>query len=168
MTLDEMVLQKLADWQAAGTGRQALAVTDQDSGWSVQFSCDQHDDLAIALWEVVVCRPGVAAADVRQFLSQWAQRVSGLTGLLEPLKLLEIDHQRVEALLRSDEPARREGALFYYEIILQGDRQALVRRYRGATPGTPREQISFTLTHEALAKLVRDLAEGAPPPVRPN
>jgi hypothetical protein len=92
-------------------------------------------------------------------LRDWAARIARrVTGLLEPLKVIEVDLPRGEALLRSDEPAHRGDDLFYYEVVLRGAREANVRRYHGARPpNARRKQVSFALTHEAIAKLAFDL-----------
>jgi hypothetical protein len=52
-------------------------------------------------------------------------------------------------------------SVFYYEILLKSNPEALVRRFRGAASQTRRERLPFTLTHEALSKLIRDIIEGA-------
>jgi hypothetical protein len=154
MTLDGTVLQKLAEWRP-GDGRQTLNVADEQAGWAVSLAADRHDDLGTVLWEMTLRRLTPAA---KSDLEGWANRVvNRATGLLEPLKVVEIDQQRDEALLRSHQPRRRAQDLFYYEILLKGSRQASVCRYRGSDAG-PREQVPFTLTHEALAKLTADLA----------
>src|SRR5262249_22519771 len=92
-------------------------------------------------------------------LSAWAERVAGrVTGLLEPLKVVEVDAERGEALLRSDQPTQRGEKLFYYEVLLQNTTAASVRRYRALPGNGRREQVAFALTKEALAKFVADLA----------
>lgn len=157
MTLDETVLQKLANWQSARGSRQILAVPDEGSGWAVSLTVDRHDELSSALWEVDLQRVAPRRDDVT--LESWAKDVAGrVTGLLEPLRVLEIDAQRNEALLRSNEPTRRSKDLFYYEVLLKGTRAASMRRYQGSPGGGHREQVAFVLTHEALAKLISDLA----------
>ena len=157
MTLDETVLRKLAEWHPPRGSRQTLAVPDEGSGWAVALTIERHDDLSSALWELSLQR--VAAAKAATRLPDWANRVAGrVTGLLEPLRVLEVDVQRDEALLRSNEPARRSDELFYYEVLLKGTRRATVIRYQATPEGGRREQIPFTLTHEALAKFVADLA----------
>jgi hypothetical protein len=159
MTLDETVLQKLADWHPARGSRQTLAVPDEGSGWAVTLVVDQHDELSSALWEADIRRVAPRSGDVT--LESWANTVaSRVTGLLEPLRVLEIDAQRHEALLRSNQPSRRSDDLFYYEVLLKGTQAASVRRYQGNPGGGRREQVSFVLTHEALAKLLSDLAAG--------
>jgi hypothetical protein len=78
--------------------------------------------------------------------------------LLETLKVVEVDRNRHEAVLRSEGPVQRANDLFYYEVHLQGTGAATVRRYRAFREGHGRrEQIGFALTHEALAKLTADL-----------
>jgi hypothetical protein len=157
MTLDETVLRKLADWHPVRGSRQTLAVPNEGSGWAVSLLVDRHDELSSALWEINIQRVVPARGEVT--LESWANGVaSRVTGLLEPLRVLEIDVERNEALLRSNEPSRRSADLFYYEVLLKGTQAASVRRYQGNPGGGRREQVPFVLTHEALAKLVGDLA----------
>jgi hypothetical protein len=81
-----------------------------------------------------------------------------VTGLLEPLRLVEVDAPRGVALLRSNAPAAREGTLSYYEVLRQADGTTRVNRYEAWHGTSKRQAIPFTLTNEALAKLVGDLA----------
>jgi hypothetical protein len=155
MTLDETVLQKLADWRPSA-GRQTLNLPTAGSGWNVALTADRHDELGSLVWELILNR---AAAAPDNSLGGWADRVAGrVTGLMEPLKVVEVDAARGEALLRSEEPGRRGGKVFYYEVLLKGVTSVSLRRYQAAPNGTgKREQVAFALTNEALAKLVADL-----------
>jgi hypothetical protein len=155
MNLDELLPQKLAEWRF-DNNRQTLTVTSPESGWAVDVTAACSDAVGCKLWDVAL-RP--LAPKVGLDLKAHAERLAGrVTGLLEPLKLIEVDAVRRTAQLRSEEPAQRGDELHYYELLLDGDGAALVRRYRAGRAGTPRrEQEAFTLTHEALAKLVRDL-----------
>jgi hypothetical protein len=95
----------------------------------------------------------------RHTVQSWAEHTAGrVSGLLESLRVVEIDAQRDEAQLRSNEPSRRKKDLYYYEVILKGTQQATVRRYHSLEQGGRREQVAYTLTHESAAKLVADLA----------
>jgi hypothetical protein len=157
MNLNETVLQKLAEWRPAA-GRQTLNLPDAGSGWAVALTVDRHDELGSLVWELTLRRNSVAAASAAG-LADWAQAAADrVTGLLEPLKVVEVDVQRQEALLRSDEPAHRGEKLLYYEVLLSGAIQAAVRRYQAAQGNGKREQVAFALTNEALAKLAADLA----------
>ncbi|HLJ93157.1 MAG TPA: hypothetical protein VKU02_08200 [Gemmataceae bacterium] len=157
MILDETVLRKVAEWQPPRGSRQTLVVPDEGSGWAVTLTADRNDELSSALWEVHLQRTAAAPAAVT--LEGWAKGVAErVTGLLETLHVLEIDIQRREALLRSVEPTQRGDERFYYEVLLQGTQAASARRYRAHPGGARREQVAFVLTHEALAKFVRDLA----------
>ncbi len=159
MTLDVTVLQKLAEWHPPREGRQSLAVSDEASGWVMNLTVDKQDDFSCAVWEIVLRRMSLLPTEAGSTLESWAKRVAGrVTGLLEPLRIMEIDVERDEAQLRSDEPAHRTDELFYYEVLLRGTRQAAVRRYHAPMHEGRREQIPFSLTHEALAKFVADLA----------
>lgn len=156
MNLDELLPQRLAEWRF-DSDRRTLTVAAPESGWAVDLTADCADAVGCRLWEVAL-RPTVPQAGID--LKAWADRVvDRATGLLEPLELIEVDALRRTAQLRSEEPAQRGGDLHYYELLLQGDGAATVRRYQASCTGSPRrEQKAFTLTHEALAKLVADLA----------
>jgi hypothetical protein len=153
MTLENMLLEKLAEWRP--DSRQQLVVPGEV--WTVVLCADRSDQVGCLLWDVTVRRTGPGASPAT--LQSWAEHISEqVTGLLEPLKLYELDTLRGEALLRSDEPAQRGARLFYYELLLKGTSEALLRRYHGVHHGhARREQVAFALTHEALAKFVADL-----------
>jgi hypothetical protein len=159
MTLNETLLAKLAEWRP-GRGRQTLTIPDAGAGWAVSLTADRADELGCLVWELTVRRseplPGVDAAALRA----WGDRVAGRArGLLETLKVVEVDAERDEAILRSDAPAAKGEDRFYYEAHLKGIGVANVRRYRGSLAATgKREQIAFALTHEALARLAADLS----------
>ena len=132
-------------------------MADEGYGWAVTLTIDRHDELSSAVWELQLRR--VAPAPDEVTLAAWAQGIAGrVTGLLESLAILEIDTERNEALLRSTEPTRRKADRFYYEVLLQGTNLATVRRYQASPNGGRREQVAFVLTHETLAKFIKDLA----------
>ncbi len=154
MTLTETLLPKLSEWRPAGGGRHTWS--DTVAGWAVHLAADKTDSLSCLVWELSLTRVSDAPAGLTN--ASWAAATSKrVTGLMEPLKVHEVDVTRDEALLRSAAPARRGEALAYYEILLHGVTRAVVRRYAaGPIPG--REQVAFALTHEVLAKLVGDIA----------
>jgi hypothetical protein len=158
MTLDDLLLHELAYWTPPGEGRHSFGFRDPNTQTNVQIVLERLEALSCQLWEASVARP--AAVLDGPALTAWATRIAErVTGLLEPLHLLEVDPERGQALLRSDQPAAKNEDLFYYEVLLQRDGTASVRRYRGARQPNKRQQIGFVLTREALAKLVRDLAD---------
>jgi hypothetical protein len=154
MTLAEALLQKLAKWRP--DSRQSLDLPHAESGWAVALDAGQVEFLGSRLWEVAL-RPltPTPVADLPARAEQLAARV---TGLLEPLRLVEVDAGRGVAQLRSDRPGQWGDGAFYYEVLLQADGATSVRRYQAPTTDQPRrQQVPFTLTHEALAKIVTDL-----------
>ncbi|HEV3262814.1 MAG TPA: hypothetical protein VG013_38625 [Gemmataceae bacterium] len=157
MTLNDMVLRKTAEWRVPAGSRQTLAVPDDGCGWAAAVTADRSDDLGCLVWEIKLRRTAAPAAAE---LPAWAERVAGrVTGLLEPLKVVEVDVLLNEALLRSDQPTQRGDAVFYYEVRLNGSGEATLRRFHAFhEERKPREQILFSLTHEALAKVVGDVA----------
>ena len=154
MTLGEQLLRKLASWRP-DTTRQTAAVEDAQTGWKVSVTADSVDTIGARLWEVRLDRtaPLENAPPVPQQAHRIADRV---TGLLEPLRVVEIDGEAGPAQLRSATPARQGDTVSYYEALRHADGATRLGRYQ-ASAGQ-REQVPFNLTHEALAKLAGDLA----------
>jgi hypothetical protein len=160
MTLSDLVLQKLADWRPPGNERSTLNIPDQGAGWSIALAADRCDELGCLVWELTLQPRADLVAKQRATVKTWAEQSAvRVCGLLEPLKVVEIDAQRNEAILRSEQPTERGEKSAYYELFFYGTTRAVLRRYQVVRPGGQRrEQIVFALTHEALAKVVADIA----------
>jgi hypothetical protein len=156
MRLAETVRQKLAE-NFPHSGRHELAIADDKAGWAINLTLDRRDELGCLLWELALRRTNPAPAG--ETLRTWAERIARqTTGLLEPLKVHEIDELRNEALLRSEAPSLRKGKRLYYEVLLRGTNLAWLRRYEADANGNgKREQVAFALTNDGLAKLADDL-----------
>src|SRR5205823_5428274 len=110
----EALLSKLADWRPAGAGPH-FWTAPLDNGWEIALTADEADTLGCRAAELTV-RRAVGAAATAAELTQWAVRsAKRITGLLEPLKVIEVDTVRSEALLRSDPPSPRGPQVHYYE-----------------------------------------------------
>jgi hypothetical protein len=161
MTLENILRKKLAEYSydledPSGGSRNTIA----HEGWKVVFRPETRGAVGCALLDVTLDRTsGPAGGDTRA----WAERVCRkVTGLLEPLKVVEIDAGNQIALLRSAEPTPSDSGLDYHEVELHGTAHAVARRYRGFhEAGKKREQIPFTVTYEALAQLVRGITAEA-------
>jgi hypothetical protein len=158
MTLAEALRVKLANWRPTGEGRHSCSETFPDSGWAVRVAADQTDAIGCLVWELDLGR--IAEPPPGLTLATWASEIaSRVGGLLEDLKVVEIDDPSQQALLRSDEPTARGDDRYYYEVLLTGLTGATVRRFRGSrTAGGRREQVAFALTHEVLSNLIGDIA----------
>jgi hypothetical protein len=158
MTLAETLLPKLADWQPAGEGRHTVAIALPAHGWSVQLSAERVDTVGCRLTDVDAARTNPLPEDAAVLEAQVRKAAGRVTGLLEPLRLVEIDRGHHVALLRSDAPANKGDTVAYYEVRFQGRNRMTLARFQ-ATKGSPahRKQVPFALTHEALAKVVDDL-----------
>jgi hypothetical protein len=154
MSLDARLLENLAKWRPEGE-RQTLDVADASSGWTAAVTAECVDVVGCRLWELALRRSDATATlDLREHAQQICQRV---TGLLEPLRLVEVDDVQNVALLRSEQPGQVGEDRFYYEVRLTNDGGSVVRRFQVPRAGQPhRQQVAFALTHDALAKLVRD------------
>jgi hypothetical protein len=157
MNRNEAVLGKLADWRPP-EGRQSLTIAGGAGVWATTVTVDRADQLGCLVWELSL-RKG---APVALPLDRWARLVADrVTGLLESLKIVEIDASRGEALLRSESPVTRDEQVSYYEVMLNKAGSAVLQRLTAPRTGPgKREQIAFALTHEAVAKLAFDLTDG--------
>ena len=157
MTLAEKLHPKLNSWKTKD--RATWTESFANEGWTVHLTADHNDAIATLAWELTVSRMNDAPEKVT--VRSWAERIAARSsGLLEKLKLLESDAARNEAFLRSDSPSAKGDLVAYYEVHLLGTNSATVRRYQANKKlGTPREQVAFAVTHEALAKLVGDIAK---------
>jgi hypothetical protein len=155
MTLENLLQRKLADWKP-DSASDRLTVDDPAGGWRASVQAETVESVGCRLREVSVARlaPLENPAPLQDRARQVASRV---TGLLEPLRLIEVDAQQDVAQLRSDSPAAKDEALAYYEVTLHGHGGAHVGRYEAGRGDGKRRAVPFTLTHEALGKLVRDL-----------
>ena len=153
--LDEILLRKLAEWRP-DTANPTLSLTDPAGAWSVSLAADAVETIGAQFRHVSV-RPVTAtvSAPLREQADRLARQV---TCLLEPLRVVEVDDGNAIAQLRSQPPARREGPLRYYEVTRHADGTTHLDRYESRPGESKREAIPFGLTHEALAKVVRDFA----------
>lgn len=153
MTLENRLLEKLAD---AGAGTAPAVVNARDGAWNIDVHAQKSDEFSVVVDHVEIRRDGASGGDARAWADQIAARPSGL---LEPLRVLEADAGKNEAILRSAEPAKKGDEIRYFEVHVQGGEKAEVHRYKASRqPGVRREAVPFPMTHEALGKLASGLA----------
>lgn len=155
MTLENLLLQKLARWRPDG-GSSVMEVTDPASGWTARLGAECVEQLGSRLTELSLSRStALEGVDIKARAERIASRT---TGLLERLRLIEADPQARSALLRSDNPSKHGEDVNYYELLLRQDGGCSLKRYQASQqPGQRRQAIPFNLTHESLGKLVGDL-----------
>jgi hypothetical protein len=151
MTLEKTLRQQLSKTEPGG-------FHVSSGGWTITLLADKSDSLSCALTELTLDR----AAPVQEDLDTWAQRVAATaTGLMEPLRLIEVDRPLGKALLRSEKPSLMDGKAFYYELVLERTTRSQATLQRFASPnGQKRTAVAFVLTHDAVVKLVNDIAGG--------
>ena len=157
MTRDEKILETLTAWQPQGDGPHSHSITLDALGAAIGLAADRADVLSCQLRELAATT-GPSRPCTPAELTQRAMTTAGrVTGLLEPLRVYEVDATAGQALLRSASPTERGGRLFYYELILTGLHAANLKRYSSGKPKANREGVPFVLTHETIAKLADDL-----------
>ncbi|HEX4590554.1 MAG TPA: hypothetical protein VH120_11525 [Gemmataceae bacterium] len=158
MTHDDALLNRLSEWRPEGAGPHSFGHT-RENGWTVHATAESTDTVGCRLTELAVGRPAPEKPATAADLKKWGGRIAGrVTGLLEPLKLIEVDAARSEAVLRSEAPASRGTSVEYYEVLLRGRQSASLKRYKASRAGSgKRRAVPFALTHEAIAKIADDL-----------
>src|SRR5271155_4966035 len=131
MSPDGLLLEKLARWRP--DGREALEASTAESGWTPTVTADAVDVVGCRLWDLSLKRAGdLAGGEQMAALGDRAEAIAkSVTGLLEPLGLIEVDQARGVALLRSNTPTRRGDVISYYEALVHADGAASFRRYEG-------------------------------------
>lgn len=165
MTLAATLLPKLNDWRPSGDGRHTCSISLPEQGWTAGITANKVDTIGCLLRELTLTRVPDFASGVSTPLRAWAEHiVAKTTGLLEPLRIYEIDTVANIALLRSDKPTTTNQLLAYYEVVLEGHQRATLRRYevKRASGDGPRYdhrmQVNFTLTHEGLCHVAESFA----------
>ena len=150
MTLENTLRQQLNDPSTTGFH---IAF----GGWTVTLVADKRDSLSSALKELTLSK----SAPIAEALPTWANRVARqASGLMEPLRAVEVDQPLGKALLRSQAPMAQGGKALYYELLLERTTRtsATLHRYAGDRQNSePREAVPFVLTHDAIVKLVNDI-----------
>src|SRR5689334_8132926 len=124
MTLAETLSSKLAEWRPA-PGHAKVSEADTATGWSATLTVDKADALSCPLSELAVAR-----ATGRYETKPWAESLTRrVTGLMEPLRIVEIDAVRDEAILRSDAPTVRGDRRAHYELRLRRGNSATLTRF---------------------------------------
>jgi hypothetical protein len=156
MTLGEALHKSLSDWPANTDGPHER--TASADGWTAKVKAAAIDSVGAKLHELELTR--TAPAPVGATVKGWADGVAKrASGLLERLKVHEVDDTANTAVLRSDAPTVKGDVAGYYEVTLSGTDKATVNRYQAdRAAGTKREPVPFALTHETVAKLADDIA----------
>lgn len=158
MNLRDTLLPKLAEWRPAEEVRPSESFPLPEHGWTVRLTAERADSVGCKVAEIQISRDNPVPEDADLLMGQAKLAAGRVSGLLEPLRLIEVDRVGQVALLRSEGPPTNDEHVQYYEVRFQGRNQVCMERYRAKkNPPAGREPIAFALTHEVIAKLVEDL-----------
>jgi hypothetical protein len=159
MTLAETLQQKLSEWQPTDRGKPSWIDSSVETGWTIQLTADRVETLGCQIWELSLTAKECPWTTASALQTQAEAIAAKVNGLREGLKVIEVDSIRMEALLRSDKPAKRTEKVGYYELRLIAAQNRIVLKRFDAAPGlnNKREQVGFALTYEVIAKLIADL-----------
>jgi len=153
--MTENLSQRLADGAELKANNGSLSFAAGDSTWAVTAHADALEGVAGRFRELRLERTaGHATRPLAERARCVADRVSGL---LEPIVLVEVDDPRQIAQLRSNAPAVTGAVREYYDIAMTGETDVSFTRVRFDADTQNREPVPFTLTYEVLGKLLQDL-----------
>jgi hypothetical protein len=156
MTPASTFLNTLSELKPTGTFPQRVLVRDAAALATVEIDMNQHDALACQMTMLRVTPDVAVTAPLKDRAALIAGRV---TGLMEKLHVIEVDDARGEALLRSDVPTAQDKNRYYYEVLLQRNGVATLQRFQGSIVKSERKNVPYTVTREAISKLVGDLVK---------
>jgi hypothetical protein len=149
MNLVDQFVQSLAQPHLSGSVLEVRA-----GGERLWLGIEQTEPLAVSFTQLGFESSKLLSAKVERLRSIANDLVQGVTYLLEPLTLVEIDHDSAVVQLRSATPERDGEGRTYYEILVKRSGVTL-ERYR-KEPGAMRTAISATVTREVLKHLAAD------------
>lgn len=151
MTLRDSILSQLP----STIGKQHQRVTATDGARSVRCEVDQCDQLAVAVYELTLETPELAGVEVGKLQSASQSLCQRVTYLLEPISPIETDADSCVVQMRSTPPQQQDDGRYYYELNLRRGGAVSMFRYE-KHPGSMRQRVAATLTHEVLGRLVED------------
>ena len=147
MDLGRQAASRLKSWGSFSGDPRILAVTGDR--FAIAAEVRAADSLGCSLAEVRLRSLQSLQLGLEQ-LRNWGARLS------KRIRYLLL-------LLRSSPPETKpDGAVFYYEVLLEGSGQLLLRRYRFDPTTRERADEAIVCTRELVEKMFDDLAASAP------
>ena len=151
MTLREEIMKQLP-----GTiGKQHQCVSAVAGRRTVRCEVDQCDQLAVAVYELVLETGELANVEVAKLQAASQSLCDRVTYLLEPISPIETDADSCVVQMRSTPPQTHEDGRYYYELFIRRGGSVALHRYE-KHPGKIRGRVAATLTHEVVGKLIDD------------
>lgn len=155
MKTADNILQLIADGDFLKANQGIVDFDTGTSTWTLRCDFESLDNVGGRFRSIRLERHSgeiTQPLDVRASVS-----ANRLTGMLESIKLVEVDHVTRIAQLRSSAPLIRGTVRQYYELKIYDAQTITLERFQFDSVVGKRESILFTLTYDALAKLVNDL-----------
>ncbi len=151
MTLRDQFLSQLSSM----IGKQHQHLTATVGPRTVRCEIDACDQLAVTVYELALETSELASVEITKLQAASQQLCERVTYLLEPISPIESDADGCVVQMRSSPPQQKENGRFYYEIFLRRGGSVALHRYE-KQPGSIRQRVAATLTHEVLGRLVND------------
>jgi hypothetical protein len=160
-------LQKLSGLSVSTPQTTTLTTADPRNAadtMDVQLDFLEVDRLSCALRELRLNVPSLNQAPPA-LLQDWAEALcKRITYLLENMAPVEFEPVSGQVLIRSTTPTQQPNRRLFYEVLLHANAGGSfsLKRYESIQGQPGRTAVDLKLTHEVLARLVRDLVETIP------
>ncbi|MBI3461973.1 MAG: hypothetical protein HY000_02795 [Planctomycetes bacterium] len=161
MKLGHKAIATLREWGAFADDRRSLLI--EGDKFSIVSEVTAADKMSCSLSHLGM-QPRQPAQLTADQLKAWGERITNrVRYLLEAIETVELDAPQGRLLLRSTPPEKKSnGAVLYYELLLETTGQLRLERYRYNVADRTRTPEPLHCTHELLEKLIDDLIASAP------
>ena len=161
MKLGHKAIATLRDWGAFAADRRSLVIEGDKFSITGDVTAAEKMSCSLSHLRLQLRQPAQLTADQ---LKAWGERIaSRVRYLLEAIETVELDAPQGRLLLRSTPPEKKSnGAVLYYELLLETSGQLRLGRYRFNVADRSRTPEPLHCTHELLEKLIDDLIASAP------
>ncbi len=145
--------KKLAEQLRKAQGQGEVSVEAQGDGVTVVVDMDHCDRSSGGIRQITV-KPDVPLPNVGRTAEQIADHI----GVIDPLRVVEVEGGEGRAILRTAEPESDEGGVTYWEATVTPDATTL-QRFHKEHSEPDRTVVDEPLLHRELGSLVDELAE---------
>ena len=161
MKLGHKAIATLRDWGAFAADRRSLVIEGDKFSITSEVTAADKMSCSLSYLRVQPRQPAQLTADQ---LKAWGERIGNrVRYLLEAIETVERDVPQGRLLLRSTPPEKKpDGAVLYYELLLESSGELRLERYRYNASDRTRAADQLHCTHELFEKLIDDLAATVP------
>ena len=156
--IKELVQARLEEFASQGGGQASLQISGPHGSLTSELLV--VDKLGCAFTQMTYESSRLADADNARLTAVSEDLVRRMTYLLEPLGVVELDDESASIQLRSVPPAKEDGVIRYYELVVRRGGQITLQRFeKPQDRSADRRQITAEVTRDVFQRLAGDMEE---------